>query len=100
MDNFKTGPSRSILVSLSTTIIENEYAEFWRGVCKDCGILRWNILAKLLTSTSNCILSNNVKNLNALQADKTDNTRKLKKLKPNLVLSSSTFLHRLHSRIT
>ena len=83
MDNFMTGPSRSILVSLSTTIIENEYAEFWRGVCKDCGILRWNILAKLLTSTSNCILSNKVKNLNALQADKKDNTRKLKKLKSN-----------------
>ena len=53
-----TGPSRSILIQLATTLIEDEQAEVWRVVCDNCGTLMWDILAKLLTATSNCIISN------------------------------------------
>ena len=67
LDSFITGPSKSILARLATTVIENKQAEPWRGVCCTCGMLLWSTLNKLLTSTSNCILSNKIKNLNSLQ---------------------------------
>ena len=61
-DSFITGPSRSILMQLTTTLIEYEQSEIWRVVCNNCGTLMWDVLAKLLTATSNCIISNKIKN--------------------------------------
>ena len=63
-DSFITGPSRSILMQLTTTLIEDEHeqSEIWRVVCNNCGTLMWDVLAKLLTATSNCIVSNKIKN--------------------------------------
>ena len=85
-ESFITGPSRSILIQLATTLIEDEQAEAWRVVCDSCGTLMWDILAKLLTATSNCIISNKTKNMNALlplQQVRVENTRKIKIVKPN-----------------
>ena len=84
LGSFVTGPSRKIRIHLTITVLENEQADIWRDMCNSCGTLMSDILAKLLTSTSNCILSNKIKNLNALLPLKSivENTRKLKKLKP------------------
>ena len=84
LGSFVTGPSRKILIHLTITVLENEQADIWRDMCNSCGTLMWDILAKLLASTSNCILSNKIKNMNALLPLKSivENTRKLKKLKP------------------
>ena len=84
LGSFVTGPSRKILIHLTITVLENEQADIWRDMYNSCGTLMWDILAKLLTSTSNCILSNKIKNMNALLPLKSivENTRKLKKLKP------------------
>ncbi|KAI6647777.1 hypothetical protein LOD99_8492 [Oopsacas minuta] len=84
-NNFITGPSRSILIQLTTSLIEDEQAEVWRVMCDECGILMWDVLAKLLTATSNCLISNMIKNMNSQLPLKpcVENTRKLKKLKPN-----------------
>ena len=51
-DSFITGPPRSILIQLTTTIIEDEQNEIWRVVCNNCGTLMWDVLAKLLRATS------------------------------------------------
>ena len=84
LGSFVTGPSRKILTHLTITVLENEQADIWRDMCNSCGTLMWDILAKLLASTSNCILSNKSKNMNALLPLKSivENTRILKKLKP------------------
>ena len=84
-NNFITGPSRSILIQLTTSLIEDEQAEVWRVICDECGTLMWDVLAKLLTATSNCLISNKIKNMNSQLPLKpcVENTRKLKKLKPN-----------------
>ena len=84
-NNFITGPSRSILIQLTTSLIEDEQAEVWRVMCDECGTLLWDVLAKLLTTTSNCLISNKIKNMNCQLPLKpcVENTRKLKKLKPN-----------------
>ena len=63
MGSFIKGQSRIILARLTTTVIENEQAALWRSICSTCGILIWDILNKLLTSTSNCNLSNKIKTL-------------------------------------
>ncbi|KAI6654495.1 hypothetical protein LOD99_891 [Oopsacas minuta] len=84
-NSFITGPSRSILIQLTTSLIEDEQAEVWRVMCDECGTLMWDVLAKLLTATSNCLMSNKIKNMNSQLPLKpcVENTRKLKKLKPN-----------------
>ncbi|KAI6648110.1 Ras-related protein R-Ras2 isoform X2 [Oopsacas minuta] len=64
-NNFITGPSRSILIQSTTSLIENEQAEVWRVMCDECGTLMWDVLAKLLTATSNCLISNKIKNMNS-----------------------------------
>ncbi|KAI6655342.1 Transposable element P transposase [Oopsacas minuta] len=64
-NNFITGPSRSILIQLTTSLIEDEQAEVWRVLCDECGTLMWDVLAKLLTATSNCLISNKIKNMNS-----------------------------------
>ncbi|KAI6651128.1 Transposable element P transposase [Oopsacas minuta] len=38
-NNFITGPSRSILIQLTTSLIEDEQAEVWRVMCDECGTL-------------------------------------------------------------
>ena len=80
-NSFISGLSRNILVGITTSIIENDHGEQWRVVCSMCGTLRWDILAKLPLSTSNCIISNKIKNMNALKTNQAGNARKLKKLK-------------------
>ena len=82
-DAFLIGPSLQILVELTIHLIELEISEAWRNICPNCATIGWFILRKLVTSTSNCLLSNKTKNMNALQATYTDNVRKLKKLKSN-----------------
>ncbi|KAI6655366.1 hypothetical protein LOD99_2201 [Oopsacas minuta] len=84
-NNFITGPSRSILIQLTTSLIEDEQAEVWRVLCDECGTVMWDVLAKLLTATSNRLISNKIKNMNSQLPLKpcVENTRKLKKLKPN-----------------
>ena len=52
------------MIQLTTTLID-EQAEKWRVVSDNCGTLMWDVLAKLLTATSNCIISNTIKNMNA-----------------------------------
>ncbi|KAI6647655.1 hypothetical protein LOD99_8620 [Oopsacas minuta] len=64
-NNFITGPSRSILIQLTTSLIEDEQAEVWRVMCDECGTLMCDVLAKLLTATSNCLISNKIKNMNS-----------------------------------
>ncbi|KAI6658772.1 hypothetical protein LOD99_15097 [Oopsacas minuta] len=84
-NNIITGPSRSILIQLTISLIEDEQAEVWRVLCDECGTLMWDVLAKLLTATSNCLISNKIKYMNSQLPLKpcVENTRKLKKLKPN-----------------
>ncbi|KAI6658203.1 Transposable element P transposase [Oopsacas minuta] len=37
-NNFITGPSRSILIELTTSLIEDEQAEVWRVMCDECDL--------------------------------------------------------------
>ena len=77
-----TGPSREILVQLSLTLIELDSNEDWRRSCPNCSTLGWDILSKLVTVTSNCIIANKVKNTNSvLLSSRSENCRKLKKVK-------------------
>ena len=79
---FSTGPSREILVQLSLTLIELDSNEDWRRSCPNCSTLGWDILSKLVTVTSNCIIANKVKNTNSvLLSSRSENCRKLKKVK-------------------
>ena len=71
--NFYAGPSRSLLVRISMSIIEEKHIGKLRELC-DCKVWRLNILHKLVMTVSNCILSRRVNNFNALVA-KSDNTK-------------------------
>ena len=82
-DAFLIGPSLKILVELTIQLLETQRSEDWRNTCPNCETIGWFIIRKFITSTSNCLLSNKTKNMNALQASYTDNVRKLKKLKSN-----------------
>ena len=82
-NDFLIGPSLPILVELTVILVELQQSETWRYTCPGCGVIGWKILRKLATVTSNCILSNKTKNMNALKASCTDNVRKFKKLKSN-----------------
>ena len=78
MQTLIAGPSRKIIIQLTIDLIEENQSESW---CTGCNALGWDVLRKLLTSTTNCILSNKVKNLNSQIASRGEEKRKLKKLK-------------------
>ena len=78
---FSTGPSREILVQLSLTLIELDSNEEWRINCQKCSTFGLDILSKLITVTSNCIIANKVKNVNSVLLSRSENCRKLKKFK-------------------
>ena len=82
-DAFLIGPSLKILIELTIRLLETQRSEDWRNTCPNCETIGWFIIRKLITSTSNCLLSNKTKNMNELQASYTDNVKKLKKLKSN-----------------
>ena len=82
-EEFLIGPSLPILVELTILLAEIRQSETWTYTCPGCEIVGWKILRKLATVTSNCILSNKTKNMNALRASCSDNVRKIKKLKSN-----------------
>ena len=65
MNQFVSGSSRKILVELATTKIESVQSEIWRNKCVHCDQFGWNYLKRILTITSNCIISNKVKNFNS-----------------------------------
>ena len=74
---FSTGPSREILVQLSLTLIELDSNEEWRRSCQNCSTFGWDILSKLITVNSNCIIANKVKNVNSVLLSRSENCRKI-----------------------
>ena len=82
-NQFLSGPSRRILVTLTSLKVENDDVEFWRNTCSNCDTFGWEYLNTILRITANCILSNAVKNLNSLKLTLTprDDNRKIKKFK-------------------
>ena len=81
MQTLIAGPSRKIIIQLSIDLIEENQSESWRERCTGCNALGWDVLRKPLTSTTKCILSNKVKNVNSQIASRGEEKRKLKKLK-------------------
>ena len=53
---FISSPFQKMLVSLTLNVKSNE-SEFWRNTCPTCDTIGWNILKKIIFSTTNCILS-------------------------------------------
>ena len=81
MEKLISGPSRKIFVQLAVQLIDENESEAWRERCLECDTLGWDVLRKLLTSITNCLLSNKVKNMNALIRSKGEEKRKLQKLR-------------------
>ena len=81
MGNLIAGPSRTILIQLALHFIAENESEDWREKCLVCKRLGWDVLQILLKSTTNCLLSNKVKNVNALIRSRGEDKRKLKKFK-------------------
>ena len=75
------GPSRHLIVKITLKIIEEGESKGWRDSCPICDTVGWDIIVKLLTSATNCFLSNKIKNMNNIRRLHTENTRKLKKFK-------------------
>ena len=59
-NHFLSGPSRRILVTLTSLKVENDDVEFWRRTCSICDTVGWEFLNTILRITANCILSNAV----------------------------------------
>ena len=83
LNHFLSGPSRRILVTLTSLKVENDDVEFWGSTCSICDTVGWEYLNTILRITANCILSNAVKNLNSLKLTHRDDNRKIKKFKPS-----------------
>ena len=81
MGNSITGPSRTILIQFALHFIAENESEDWREKCLVCKRLGWDVLQILLKSTTNCLLSNKVKNVNALIRSRGEDKRKLNKFK-------------------
>lgn len=73
------GPSRKILVDLSTNHILETECNFWSNVCSSCGIGGRDILRKIIFVAVNCFLANKVENYNSQVIAKGIEKRKLKK---------------------
>ena len=69
-----SGPSQ-----LAVQLINETGSEAWRERCLECNILGWDVLRKLLTPITNCLLSNKVKNAQIIS--KGEDKRELKKLR-------------------
>ena len=77
---FVVGRCRNIIVQLSKNILEN--TDHWRDICYQCNTEGWDIAHKLIFVTSNCVISNKVKNYNSeINARAREDQRKLKKFK-------------------
>ena len=70
---FYSGPSRSLLTSISMNLIAERYSDVWKDWCF-CGVWNWDILKKLCLTWSNFILSKRVRNYNVMVLNK-DNTK-------------------------
>ena len=68
-------------MKITLKIIEEEESKSWGDNCPICDTVGWDILEKLITSATNCFISNKIKNMNSIQRLHTENTRELKKLK-------------------
>ena len=77
---FVIGRCRNILVELSKNLLQVADSDHWRNTCPQCDTEGWDIAHKLIYVTSNCIISNKVKNHNS-QISSKEETRKLKKFK-------------------
>ena len=61
MEKLISGPSHKILVQPAVQLIDEDESEAWRDRCLECDTLGWDVLRKLLTSITNCLLCNKVK---------------------------------------
>lgn len=79
MQRFLSGPSRNMLIKLTTLNVE----ENWRNYCNCCKRQGWTVLHKICSVAANCILANKVRNVNSIQREllKSIQDRKLKKFK-------------------
>ena len=77
---FVNGKSREILIELSIRTVEDTSSETCRNRCLLCDSDGWEVLRKLVSVASNCLISNLVKNFNSQVASRVD-SRKFKKLK-------------------
>ena len=85
LNRFIAGSSRNTLVHLSFSTIEYQESEHWRNTCLKCNTLGWVYLKRILTVTSNCIISNKVKNFNSIVSFRSKekiSSRKIRKLNP------------------
>ena len=61
------GASREILVELTMIYIEDDTnINLWKSNCTTCDVSRWDILRKLVFTTTNCFLANKIKNHNSI----------------------------------
>ena len=73
------GPSREILVELTMIYIEDDTnINLWKSNCTTCDVSRWDILRKLVFTTTNCFLANKIKNHNSIVISRDIEKRKLK----------------------
>ena len=70
---FYSGPSRSLLMSISMNLIAERYSDVWKDRCF-YGVWNWDILKKLCLTWSNIILSKRVRNYNVMVLNR-DNTK-------------------------
>ena len=54
-NHFLSGPSRRILVTITSLKVENDDVEFWRSTCSICDTVGWKYLNTILRITANCI---------------------------------------------
>ena len=79
---FVVGRCRNVLVQLSKNILGSTDGDHWRDTCSQCNTEGWDIAHKLIFVTSNCVISNKVKNYNSeICAKAREDPRKLKKFK-------------------
>ena len=79
---FYFSPSRKVLIHLAENVLVDRYSEHWRNDCDSCSTSGWNIIRKILTTCTNCILANKVRNINSeisYSAKKSKDIQKFKK---------------------
>ena len=78
---FYSSPSRKVLIHLAEYVLVDGYSEHWRNNCDSCSNSGWNIIRKILTTCTNCILANKVRNINSEITSAKKDIRKVKKFK-------------------
>ena len=77
---FYSSPSRKVLIHLAECVLVDRYSQHWRNGCDSCSTSGWNIIKKILTTCTNCILANKVRNINSeLTSTGKKDIRKIKK---------------------